>query len=152
MSYQLESYSDRSIVLRSTPPDFFKPYSDTLKAYGKYNPHLTGGAGWIFPLKKKEEVETVLQTILQGNGTKNVRDPRYQMVLCPVVKPKVGDTLFLYLRENKVPLKVVDLIWDPKGTSSATVESSTEGNVHTMVLKFGQWQIPDIAEVHRIDW
>lgn len=50
-------YSDKAIAVIGDT----KPYKDELKAIGgKFNPYLKCGAGWIFPAKRKAEVESFI--------------------------------------------------------------------------------------------
>lgn len=69
----LNDYTERSIVLRSNPPDFFKPYSRFLtQVSGKWNPNLKDPSrqgvlpGWIFPKSKQAQVQQAVQQILSG--------------------------------------------------------------------------------------
>ena len=72
MSYTITPYSEKSIVLRTTPANLFQPYSEYLKnANGKYNPNLkhptTPDAklpGWIFSNKHEQNVRHVAESIL----------------------------------------------------------------------------------------
>ena len=72
---ELHDYTDRSIVVRTNPQDFFKPYSEYLTQYsGKFIPGLDypnkGGQtkvpGWIFPKKNEAQVRQALSQILSG--------------------------------------------------------------------------------------
>ena len=59
------NYSDKSIVVVG---DGTKTHKDSLKELGgKYNPNLSGGAGWIFSKKATEKVQTFLESIGQDN-------------------------------------------------------------------------------------
>lgn len=58
--YVIESYSDKAIVVRGNT----KQWRESLKEIGgKWNPNLTGGAGWIFPKTKKDVVEAVFTKV-----------------------------------------------------------------------------------------
>jgi hypothetical protein len=66
-------FGGKSIVLRSDPEDFFKPYSTFLTQFsGKWNDKLknptdTGKlAGWIFPKTREDAVRQGLTQILSG--------------------------------------------------------------------------------------
>lgn len=57
------NYSDKSIAVVG---DGTKTHKDSLKELGgKYNPNLSGGAGWIFSKKATEKVQNFLETIGQ---------------------------------------------------------------------------------------
>ena len=59
------NYSDKSIVVVG---DGTKTHKDSLKELGgKYNPNLSGGAGWIFSKKATEKVQSFLESIGQDN-------------------------------------------------------------------------------------
>ena len=54
---QMIDYSERSIALIGDT----RPIKDKLKEIGgKFNPHLSCGAGWIFPKSKMEEIQNYL--------------------------------------------------------------------------------------------
>jgi len=56
---KLEKYSDKSIVVRGMPT---KNEREKLKSIGgRFNWGLKGGPGWIFPLKKIDEVKNILK-------------------------------------------------------------------------------------------
>ena len=58
----LTPYSDKSVVLRSSK-QWGLDHKEQLQALGgKFNGRLQGGAGWIFPMSRQEEVKTYLQT------------------------------------------------------------------------------------------
>jgi hypothetical protein len=58
----LTPYSDKSVVLRSSK-QWGLDHKDQLQALGgKFNGRLQGGAGWIFPTSRQEEVKVYLQT------------------------------------------------------------------------------------------
>ena len=55
----VSDYSDKAIVVRGDT----KPYKDALKSLGGiWNPNLKDGAGWIFSIKKRDDVETWLKS------------------------------------------------------------------------------------------
>lgn len=93
----IQDYTDKSIVLRSNPADFFKNYSGHLTPLmGKYIPSLDypvkGGAtkvpGWIFPKKNEPQVRQMLQMIISGQVPQAA--PSYQQ---PSQSPSFGQTL-----------------------------------------------------------
>jgi hypothetical protein len=60
----LEDYSEKAIVLRKkpelkTPPVVYK--DELISLGGKYNANLQGGSGWIFPKKKREQIEAFME-------------------------------------------------------------------------------------------
>lgn len=56
---RLIKYSEKCYAVQGNT----KPSKDKLKAMGgKFNPHLKGGAGWIFPLKKEAELKAFIST------------------------------------------------------------------------------------------
>lgn len=69
-------FGGKSVVLRSIPEDFFKPYSGFLTQFsGKWNPNLkhpndpsgaTKLGGWIFPKKNEAQVQQAVQQIQTG--------------------------------------------------------------------------------------
>lgn len=67
-TFFVKQYTDKSFVLRSNPPDATKQYTANLVSLGgKYNPHLQGGAGWIFGIKQWSPVITAFAaTIIPG--------------------------------------------------------------------------------------
>lgn len=72
-SISVNDYSPVSIVVRSQPDDFLKPYAGILTSHsGKWNPNLkapTGSGrlgGWIFPKKNEAAVREALSNILGG--------------------------------------------------------------------------------------
>ena len=69
----LNSYTEKSIVLRSNPIDFFKSYSQHLTQLGgKWNPNLKDPSGvgilggWIFPKSKEAAVRNGVAQITSG--------------------------------------------------------------------------------------
>lgn len=69
----LQDYSEKAIVLRAIPADFFKPYSKYLvKVGGKWNNNLKDPSGkgtlggWIFPKTKQAQVQQAVQQIISG--------------------------------------------------------------------------------------
>lgn len=55
-------YSDKSVVLRSSK-QWGLDHKEQLRALGgKFNFSLQGGAGWIFPVSRQEDVRVFLQT------------------------------------------------------------------------------------------
>jgi|688.fasta_scaffold1748369_2 hypothetical protein len=62
MSIKIEDYSERSFVVYGDT----KIHKEKLKEMGgKYNPHLSIGCGWIFSIKKKEEVMMWKETLAE---------------------------------------------------------------------------------------
>jgi len=60
----LDTYSDRSFVVRGTST---KSYKENLKKLGgKWNSNLKDGEGWIFSIKRKEEVEKFIKETMTG--------------------------------------------------------------------------------------
>lgn len=54
----IESYTDKSVVVRGQGTKLFR---DKLKELGgRWNPKLTGGPGWIFSSKKREDLQALL--------------------------------------------------------------------------------------------
>jgi len=54
---KIVDYSDKAIAVFGNT----RPIKDKLKAIGgRFNPRLKGGAGWIFPKTKKEQVLSIL--------------------------------------------------------------------------------------------
>ena len=74
--YTIVEYTPKSIVLRSTPDDFFQLYRPILESselMGKWNSRLkspNGGEeklpGWIFPKKHQDQVKDVVEKIVSG--------------------------------------------------------------------------------------
>lgn len=73
---EILDYTEKSIVVRTTPEDFLKNYSQHLTAAtGKWIPSLdypakggpTKKAGWIFPKKNEQQVRQIIQQILGGS-------------------------------------------------------------------------------------
>ena len=63
MSFVLETYSEKAIVLRGTQ----EQYKEILETIGGlFNGRLKVGPGWIFPKHKKRDVETLLEQIASG--------------------------------------------------------------------------------------
>jgi hypothetical protein len=72
----LDSYSEKAIVLRAVPDDYFKAYANFLKELGgTWNPYLKAPSGqgvlggWIFPKKKEDQVRQGVNQILSGQVT-----------------------------------------------------------------------------------
>jgi hypothetical protein len=47
-------YTEKSFVLRGDTKEYSRFLADS---GGKWNPNLKDGAGWIFSMKKKQEIE-----------------------------------------------------------------------------------------------
>lgn len=69
----VDYFGGKSVVLRSIPTDYFKPYSEFLTGLtGKWNPYLKDPSGqgtlggWIFPKKNEAQVRQGVQQILTG--------------------------------------------------------------------------------------
>lgn len=61
MSLTIQNYSERSVVVFGEDT---KKYKDKLKELGgKYNSNLSIGPGWIFSIKKKDEITSWMNTI-----------------------------------------------------------------------------------------
>ena len=55
----ISEYSDKAIVVRGDT----KPHKDTIKSLGGiWNPNLKDGAGWIFSIKRKDDLEKWLKS------------------------------------------------------------------------------------------
>jgi hypothetical protein len=74
----LQDYSEKAIVLRAIPADFFKPYSQYLvQVGGKWNRNLKDPSGqgtlggWIFPKTKQLQVQQAVQQIMAGQAPQN---------------------------------------------------------------------------------
>lgn len=62
----LARYNDNSIVVRG-PADQTKKYAGNFKElHGKWNPHLSGGPGWIFGNVRESELQSLLAGIKAG--------------------------------------------------------------------------------------
>ena len=62
---QLESYSDKSFVIRG---DKTKEYKEQLKEFGgKWNSNLKDGCGWIFPNKNKDKIQEWVESLNNKN-------------------------------------------------------------------------------------
>lgn len=146
----IEDYSDKSFVLRSSPKDYFKPFSKNLTALnGRFNPNLTSSdgsgvePGWIFSLKRKDEVTDLVERIKLGDEKPLPKNPHRQAQTISVPKPKIGGTLYLNLESgnDKIPLKV----------------KSQNGDKFHVTLPDGQetlielsWQIRGFGQLHSI--
>ncbi len=59
----MSAYNDKSVVVRGNT----KKYAGNFQAAGgKWNPHLMGGGGWIFPLTASKEVQGLIDGIAAG--------------------------------------------------------------------------------------
>ena len=56
----IEIYSEKSFVVRSFGNDTKELKEEFKKLYGKWNPNLQGGPGWIFGNKQMEGVNKLL--------------------------------------------------------------------------------------------
>ena len=52
----IEKYSEKTFVVRGNT----KPHEEALIRYGRYNPNLHGGAGWIFDKRHLEKIQTYI--------------------------------------------------------------------------------------------
>jgi hypothetical protein len=105
---QIQSYTDKSFVVLGRKTKEFK---DELKIYGRFNPHLKCGPGWIFSNRDKDAVEKIVNRI---NG-----------VSMEESKTEVKDK----------PVEVKDNVVEVKESKSETEESTTEPEKDTSVKK-----------------
>jgi hypothetical protein len=98
---ELVNYSEKAIVLIG---DTKKYKSELKKLGGRFNPNLKCGAGWIFSLKKKSEIEKFLELNLVKEQ-KEQNNWLYDLALKDSVKSK---HISKYIREgaNKRGVKV----------------------------------------------
>lgn len=64
----LYEYSDSSIALISSK-EFAEKHLEKLKQFGRYNPNLSIGKGWIFSKKRQPEIETFLKELVSSGTT-----------------------------------------------------------------------------------
>ncbi len=205
VQYTLEPYyaagssESKSLVLRSNPPDYFKPYSAYLtQAFGKYNPALRHPTdpnsrlpGWIFSNKQEQQVRQLVNQIISGqlapmaapvqtapvlqSGLKNqfvmtapgfqsaipgtptmvpisVSDgqinPRMQTI--SVIKPSVGETLFLSTGGQRYPMVVQSVETSGPYITGATVKLGDQ----TSSIKLNPeltWIVPGYDVPHSIE-
>jgi len=68
-SLSCSDYSEKAIVVRGEETHSYK--EELMQLGGKYNEHLKGGAGWIFPKKKEDKI---LEFISKGKKKTNAFD------------------------------------------------------------------------------
>ena len=61
MPLTISDYSDKCIVLRGEETRQIK--NNLIQLGGKFNPNLKDGAGWIFTVKKRTEVENLIKNL-----------------------------------------------------------------------------------------
>jgi len=88
----IERYSEKAIVVRGDTQSYKKVLTDH---NGKWNPKLTGGQGWIFPMTKFNEVEELVMDIKAGT----IKPEKYNNNLNYV---KTSDFLSLLTRVERL--------------------------------------------------
>lgn len=68
-SLSCSDYSEKAIVVRGEETHTYK--EELMQLGGKYNEHLKGGAGWIFPKKKEDKI---LEFISRGKKKTHASD------------------------------------------------------------------------------
>lgn len=155
----IDNYSEKSIVVRSEPEDYFKQYSAYLSQLGRFNPNLRARSGqgkepgWIFPKSKETDVQTLIDKITSGElATKTKSYEKQKSSTNPlgslltgqqimVYQPKIGETMNLVMGDRNIQVKVKE----------------RNGNSFIIELPDGQmtkmeagWKIPGFTEDHSI--
>jgi hypothetical protein len=112
---QIQSYTDKSFVVLGRKTKEFK---DELKVYGRFNPHLKCGPGWIFSNKDKDAVEKIVNRI---NGV-SVEESKTEVKDKPIE-----------VKDNVVEVK--DNVVEVKESKSEPEETTTEPEKDTSVKK-----------------
>lgn len=63
---RIVDYSDKAIVIYGTQTMFFKEQLQSRPLFGKYNPHLREGKGWVFSKKHEAEVRQFVADVEAG--------------------------------------------------------------------------------------
>ena len=67
----ITDYTEKSFVLRGDTKEYSRFLADS---GGKWNPNLKDGAGWIFSMKKKENIETWLKSETKNQSKNETKD------------------------------------------------------------------------------
>ena len=67
----ITDYTEKSFVLRGDTKEYSRFLADS---GGKWNPNLKDGDGWIFSMKKKENIETWLKSETKNQSKNETKD------------------------------------------------------------------------------
>jgi len=189
--YAAGATESKSVVLRSIPQDYFKPYSGYLtNLQGKWNPGLRHPTnpdlrlpGWIFSNKQEPQVRQLVQQIVSGqvapmaapaptliqqgqpnqfamampgqptmvpiSTTGNQITPRMQTI--SVIRPIVGETLYLVTGGQRYPMIVQSVEETPNGyVKGATVRLGDQISAIKLNPNF-EWEVPGYNVPHSIE-
>jgi len=138
MSYNIVEYSDKSFTVQTNPVDLLKLYSTQLKQYGKYNPNLKKGAGWIFPKSKQSQIDQLLSDLISD---------KYEIISCLKINLKLNLKLKLYVNNDIIDVTVTQII-----NSFSSIVSTSNGVSYTCILKNGWWIIPTITTPNYLEY
>ena len=178
VSVSITNYSEKAIVLRSQPEDYFKPYSTYLtQLFGRWNPNLTSPTGqgklggWIFSKKREQELRDLVANITSGSlqpiapsyrkqstlytdspifkpSFKQMSDSPIPVGYQCIIKPMQGDILYLNVGGQKHPINI------QSSTSTKDIVDNAiftlNGQTSKMQLVGGIWQIPLFEQEHSI--
>lgn len=169
VTWTLEPYyapgatESKSVVLRSQPPDFFRPYSSYLtEARGRFNPHLSdpsGGKlpGWIFSNKEEAQVRQLIERLVQlppmaipGPPTliPISADPRIQVI--SIIRPIPGERLTLLTGDQSYPMEVLSVEETPDGYVKGAIVKIGDQTSQIQVNNDFKWQVPHFHSPHNI--